>query len=86
MEITVRKPSDKEIKEAKTWPIWEKEASSFDWEYDEKETCLIISGKATVSGAAVSAIFGAGDYVTFPAGLKCTWKITEKIRKHYRFG
>jgi hypothetical protein len=30
--------------------------------------------------------FGAGDYVVFPVGLKCTWEIKEKIKKHYNFG
>jgi uncharacterized protein len=86
MEIIVRKPTAEELKIAMTWPIWEKEVSEFDWEYDSPETCLIIAGKATVTGQGVKASFGAGDYVVFPAGLKCKWKITEKIRKHYRFG
>jgi uncharacterized cupin superfamily protein len=30
--------------------------------------------------------FGAGDYVVFPQGLKCTWDIKDRIRKHYKFG
>ena len=41
MKPSIRKPTQKEQKEAKEWPIWEKEESEFPWEYDEKETCLI---------------------------------------------
>ncbi|AGP40227.1 hypothetical protein SCE1572_40435 [Sorangium cellulosum So0157-2] len=28
----------------------------------------------------------AGDLVTFPAGLNCTWEVRSPVRKHYRFG
>ena len=30
--------------------------------------------------------FGPGDYVVFPQGLDCTWKVKKTIRKHYKFG
>lgn len=69
------------------WPIWEKEVSEFPWHYDEQEICYLLEGKVTVTpehGAPVS--FGAGDLVTFPAGMSCTWKIDKAVRKHYRFG
>ncbi len=85
--MKVRKPTDEEIKEAGTWPIWEKEASEFDWEYDEKETCYILEGNATVTaedGKTVS--FGPGDWVVFEPGLKCVWKIDKPIKKHYKLG
>jgi uncharacterized cupin superfamily protein len=29
---------------------------------------------------------GKGDFVTFPAGMACTWKILKGVRKHYRMG
>jgi uncharacterized protein len=35
-------------------------------------------------GAPVN--FGAGDLVTFPRGLSCTWKIRRDVKKHYKFG
>ena len=69
------------------WPVWEKGASRFPWAYDEKEVCYIIEGRVTVepeSGEAVT--FGAGDLVTLPAGMNCTWEIHEPVRKHYRLG
>jgi uncharacterized cupin superfamily protein len=28
---------------------------------------------------------GAGDLVTFPAGMSCTWEIRQMVRKHYTF-
>jgi uncharacterized protein len=86
MKPKVKKPNQKETHEAQSWPIWEKEESTFPWEYDEKETCLILKGKATVNSAYGTIEFGAGDYVEFPQGLKCTWEIKEKIKKHYKFG
>ena len=87
MKIVVRKPTPAEKKEAERWGIWEKEPSEFEWSYSEQETCLILEGKATVvPQEGASAAFGAGDYVIFPQGMQCTWKIEKKIRKHYRFG
>lgn len=72
---------------AEEWPSWIKEPSEFYWQYDSKETCLILRGKAEVSddeGRAMS--FGAGDWVVFPAELECRWKILEEIEKKYKFG
>lgn len=70
-----------------SWPIWEKEASSFPWSYADKESCYILAGQVTVTpngGEPVS--FGAGDFVVFPAGMNCTWDIHQDVRKHYKFG
>jgi len=86
MKPKVRKPTAEEVKEAELWPTWEKEKSVFPWEYFEQETCLILEGKAVVKTPEGEVEFGAGDYVVFPEGLKCTWEIKEKIRKHYKFG
>ena len=69
------------------WPTWEKEVSEFPWSYDAQETCYLLEGEVTVTpdgGGPVS--FGAGDLVTFPAGMSCSWKISKPVRKHYRFG
>lgn len=69
------------------WATWSAGTSRFPWTYDDSETCYILEGKVTVTpdnGTAVA--IKAGDLVTFPAGLSCTWDITAPIRKHYRFG
>ncbi len=87
MNIEIRKPNEEEVKISESWPIWTKEVSEFDWSYNEKETCLILKGKAEVTskdGETVS--FGAGDFVIFPVGLECTWRIIEPIEKKYEFG
>lgn len=88
-EIKVKKAEEAELDKlgAFSWPIWEKEASTFDWHYDEKETCYILEGKVRVEpteGAA--AEFGPGDLVVFPEGMDCVWIISEPVRKHYKFG
>jgi hypothetical protein len=69
------------------WDIWEKEVSTFDWRYDEQERCYFVAGKVRVEpadGPAVDIV--AGDFVTFPAGMSCTWKVLEPAKKHYKFG
>lgn len=86
--ITIKQLSDQEIEERgiKDWPIWEKEVSEFPWEYDSKETCLILEGKVVVTPDDGDPVeIKAGDCVEFEAGLKCRWKILEDIRKHYHF-
>lgn len=85
MKPTIRKPTEKEKAECARWPIWEKEISEFPYEYDEKETCLILDGEVTITTEEGNFNFKAGDYVIFPQGLKCTWKITKDVRKHYKF-
>jgi len=87
MPIEIKKPTEEEKQEMQSCGIWEKEVSEFPWQYDEKETCLLIEGQVEVTtedGEKIS--FGKGDYVVFPKGLKCTWKITSPVKKYYRFG
>ncbi len=86
MKIKVEKPSSDRIGRMKANPIWEKEESVFDWEYDMEETCLLLEGEVEVTtedGETVS--FGAGDMVTFPKGLRCKWDVRKAVRKHYEF-
>ena len=85
MNITVRKPTESEIREMRTKPVWECGISEFDWHYDSQETCLLLEGEVTVDHDGGSASFGAGDYVVFPRGLSCVWKVTKPVRKHYIF-
>ena len=85
-DIIVKKPTAEEAANCKAWPIWEKGASTFDWQYTDKETCLLIEGKVTITDGTDSVTFGPGDMVIFPQNLECTWQITEPVRKHYNFG
>ena len=85
--MKVWQPTSEEIKRTENWGIWKKEASEFDWYYDEPEMCYILKGKATVTDRAGNTItFKAGDMVKFEQGLTCTWKISENIEKRYYFG
>jgi uncharacterized cupin superfamily protein len=86
-KIVIERLSEEEIQKRgiSSWPIWEKEVSTFDWFYDETEQCYFLQGKVIVQTDDGEVQFGKGDFVTFPAGLSCVWKILEPVRKHYRF-
>ena len=87
-DVIVRKPSEEEIADCKTWPIWTGPVSRFDWDYTQTETCLILEGSVAVTdrpGTGESISFSAGDLVVFPVGLKCVWDIREPVKKHYSF-
>jgi uncharacterized cupin superfamily protein len=85
--MKVWQPNNDEVKNTENWGIWEKEASKFQWFYDEKETCYIIEGEAEVSDKNGKSVrFTAGDMVHFEQGLECTWKILKAIKKRYKFG
>lgn len=87
MKISVAKPTDQQIAEMRSCPTWTKEKSTFDWEYDDTETCYLLDGQVRVTTDQGEVVeFGAGDLVTFPKGLKCVWEVRQPVRKHYRFG
>ena len=86
MNIVVKKPSKSEVLEMSTHPVWACGVSEFDWYYDLEETCMLTQGEVTVSHDGGSVSFGAGDYVVFPKGLSCVWKVSKPVRKHYFFG
>jgi uncharacterized cupin superfamily protein len=85
-DVVVKKPSEDESAACQSWPIWTCQPSNFDWVYTEKETCLLIEGKVTVSDGKDSVSFGPGDLVVFPEGLKCNWNVQEAVKKYYNFG
>lgn len=88
-KIEVRKPGEKELNDLdiKSWPVWEKEVSSFSWFYDEKETCFFLEGEVIVELDDKSNVkITKGDLAIFPKGLKCKWSIKRKVKKHYKFG
>lgn len=85
-DIVVRKPTEAEKVQCKTWPQWSCEPSVFDWSYTEKETCLVLEGKVTVTVGNEAVSFAPGDLVVFPKDLDCVWNVEEAVRKHYTFG
>lgn len=69
------------------WSIWMKEVSEFPWTYDEMETCYFLAGEVVVTPDGGEPVtMGKGDLVTFPAGMSCTWKVKQAVKKHYKFG
>ena len=87
-KVEVKRPKKEELDELKVkeWPIWECDVSSFDWEYDEDEVCYFLEGKVKVEVGDETVEIQKGDLVKFPKGLKCRWKVLEKVRKHYKLG
>jgi uncharacterized cupin superfamily protein len=85
--IKVEKIAEDEIEKRsiRNWGIWEKEPSEFNWAYTEEEHCLIIEGRAEIDTGEETLVIEKGDYVVFPVGMKCRWKVTEGIRKYYQF-
>ena len=87
MKIEIIKLSESKITEKNIlqWPIWTCEVSEFNWEYSDEEACLLLEGEVEVSSEFETVRFSAGDYVVFPKGLKCHWKVVRPVRKHYSF-
>lgn len=88
-KVKVEKPTKEKLQQLgiDKWSTWECDVKKFDWQYDDNEVFYVLEGKVkvvTTEGEEVE--FGKGDLVTFPKGVKCTWDVKEKIRKHYNFG
>ena len=86
--IDVTKPSQETLEElgVEAWPIWTSDVSTFDWHYDQKETCYLLEGQVTVTAGDEQVSFAAGDLVVFPEGLDCVWNVGAPVKKHYKFG
>ncbi len=89
MRVIIERPSPEEMKAKGVcrWPIWEKEVSAFPWFYDTAEQCYFLEGEVVVTDRESGERYEirAGDFVTFPAGLSCSWEVRKPVRKHYRF-
>jgi uncharacterized protein len=85
VEIKKLTKEDSLAMNVENWPIWEKEVSKFDWQYDGEEECLILEGEAIIETDDDLFYIKAGDFVTFKDGLKCKWDIKKPIRKYYNF-
>lgn len=71
----------------RSWPIWTHPEAVFPYTYDDNEHCLFLEGEVVVTSAdgAQSVTIRAGDLITFPKGLSCTWDIKQAVKKHYLF-
>ena len=89
MNIQVEhEPSEEKLNKLKVfnWPIWTKEVSEFPWTYEMSENCYFLEGDVLVTPDQGTPVeMGKGDFVTFPAGMSCTWKIRQAVKKHYSF-
>ncbi len=86
-QIIIKKLTEEEIQKRniRSWPIWTKEISRFDWYYDSEEECLVLEGDILVETPEGNFSITAGDFVTFKEGLKCVWNVKKPVRKHYNF-
>lgn len=86
-KITILKLSENELMQrgVKSWPVWEKEISRFDWYYDETEECYIIEGEVFIKYENQMVNIRKGDFVIFEKGLTCHWDIKKPIQKYYNF-
>ena len=85
--VIIKKPTHQELTADKVlqWPVWEKEASIFDWYYDNEEHCYIVEGHIIVETDEGDYEIKKGDYVIFAKGLKCIWNVKSDVKKHYKF-
>lgn len=84
-----RNPSEERLTElgVRSWSKWGCPPSDFPWTYSDRETCYLLKGKVKVTpdGTDDYVEFGKGDLVQFPAGMGCTWSVSETVDKHYLF-
>ncbi len=86
IQITKMTKTEMEQKGINSWPIWTCPISEFPWEYEAQESCYLLEGEVEVTvDTGENFSFGAGDFVVFTQGLKCTWKVLKPVRKHYTF-
>jgi len=87
MDIIIKKISTQEFRKMgiNNWPIWEKEASVFEWSYDDMEHFYLIEGKVNIKTEDKEYEVLPGDFVTCPKGLECNWEIKEYVKKYYHF-
>jgi len=88
-KITIEhKPSQERLDELGVtgWPIWEKEVSEFDIDFDETETAYVLEGEIIVTPAGGEPVhIVPGDLVVFPVGLDSHWQVIKALRKHYSY-
>ncbi|KAK1355890.1 Sharpin like [Heracleum sosnowskyi] len=71
----------------KSWPKWGCSPGKYQLKFDAQETCYLVRGKVKVYRKDSPEVveFAAGDLVTIPKGLSCTWDVSIAVDKHYKF-
>ena len=94
MQIRIQKLSEAEKAQIKIplapaevdgWNVWDCKPSKFNWHYESTEHAYLYQGRVKVSTSEGNVEIKAGDFVTFPTGLSCSWEVLEKIVKVYKF-
>ena len=85
IKITHLNADEIKIRGIRSWPIWGCGVSEFDWEYKQAESCYILYGEVDVQYEFNTIHISSGDFVVFPKGLKCRWKVLSPVQKHYNF-
>lgn len=85
--VKISRLSEEEIRQRgiRQWPVWTKEVSRFDWNYDGEEQCLFLEGDVIIESEEGEFHLQPGDFVVFEEGLTCVWNIRKPVRKHYFF-
>jgi uncharacterized cupin superfamily protein len=84
----IEKPTPEQLKKlgVDSWSPWDCDPSEFDWQYPSTEVAYVQKGRVIVTEEGGEEVeIKAGDLVTFPKGLKCRWKVIERIEKVYTF-
>jgi len=85
----VEKATPEKLKElnVESWSAWDCDPSDFDWQYADEEIAYVKKGRVIVTEEGGEEVeIKAGDIVTFPKGLKCHWKVIDRIEKVYTGG
>lgn len=65
-----------------TMMVWDCTPGTFRWHYAKDETAFVVRGEAfMMNERGEERRFAAGDVGFFPAGYKCTWRVTQTFRK-----
>ncbi|KAF3953215.1 hypothetical protein ACB098_12G146100 [Castanea mollissima] len=87
--LVERNPSESQLSELniKGWPKWGCSPGKYQLKFDAEEICYLVKGKvkAYPKGSSEFVEFGAGDLVTIPKGLSCTWDVSVAVDKYYKF-
>ncbi|KAK7258610.1 hypothetical protein RIF29_24191 [Crotalaria pallida] len=72
-----------------SWPKWGCPPGKYMLKFNAQQTCYLLKGKVKIypkeSSSFACVEFGAGDLVTIPKGLSCTWDASVALDMHYIF-